>query len=69
MVTKLLDIYRVMHNFVEVGRDRKTPAMRLGLAAVAATPEDIIYLPGKAPASPQKGKRRTKVGAASKSTR
>lgn len=54
MVTKLLDIYRGVHGFVEVGPDRKTPALRLGLAAVAATPEDFIYFPGKAPEPPPK---------------
>lgn len=43
MVEKVLDIYRVMNNFVEVGKDGKTPAMRLGLATVVITPEDIIY--------------------------
>jgi len=32
MVGKLLDIFRVFYNFVEVGRDKQTPAMRLGLA-------------------------------------
>ncbi|WP_157275107.1 transposase-like zinc-binding domain-containing protein [Dechloromonas agitata] len=44
MVGKLLDIYRVMHNFVEVtGKDKKTPAMRLGLVSKAYEPEDILY--------------------------
>ena len=28
----LLDIYRVHYNYLEVGKDKKTPAMRLGLA-------------------------------------
>jgi hypothetical protein len=32
MVGKLLEIFRVFYNFVEVGEDKKTPAMRLGLA-------------------------------------
>jgi transposase-like protein len=31
MVGKVLDIFRVFYNFVEVGNDKKTPAMRLGL--------------------------------------
>ena len=43
MAEKLLDIYRVMHNFVEVGKDGKTPAIRLGLAKVPSTPEDVLY--------------------------
>jgi len=33
---------RVMHNFVRVGKDGKTPAMRLGLAKVPSTPEDVL---------------------------
>lgn len=43
MVGKLLDIYRTMVNFVEVGKDGKTPAMRIGLARGVVTPEDILY--------------------------
>ena len=43
MVEKLLDIYRVMHNFVETGKDGMTPAVRLGLAKAASVPEDILY--------------------------
>jgi transposase-like protein len=43
MVEKLLGIYRTMHNYVEVGKDGKTPAMRLGLIGHVSKPEDIIY--------------------------
>jgi hypothetical protein len=43
MVGKLLDIFRVFYNFVEVGRDKQTPAMRLGLAKGKITVENIIY--------------------------
>jgi transposase-like protein len=43
MVGKLLDIYRTMVNFVEVGKDGQTPAMRIGLAKGRVTPEDILY--------------------------
>jgi hypothetical protein len=42
-VGKLLDIFRVFYNFVEVGRDKQTPAMRLGLAKGKITVENIIY--------------------------
>ncbi|WP_210411823.1 hypothetical protein [Noviherbaspirillum sp. UKPF54] len=42
-VEKLLGIYRVIHNFTEVGKDGKTPAMRLGLAQAPLEPEEIIY--------------------------
>lgn len=31
VISHLLEIYRVVHNFVEIGEDRRTPAMRLGL--------------------------------------
>jgi hypothetical protein len=43
MVVKLLDIFRVFYNFVELGRDKQTPAMRLGLAKGKITIENIIY--------------------------
>jgi hypothetical protein len=43
MVGKLLDIIRVFYNFVEVGRNKQTPAMRLGLAKGKITVENIIY--------------------------
>lgn len=43
MAAKMLEIYRVYYNFVKVGDDRKTPAMRLGLAKGPCTVEDIIY--------------------------
>lgn len=43
MVEKLLSIYRVMHNFVEVGKDGRTPAMRLGLVSHPNEAEDVLY--------------------------
>jgi hypothetical protein len=43
MVGKLLDIFRVFYNFVEVGRNKQTPAMRLGLVKRKITVENIIY--------------------------
>jgi len=43
MVGKLLDIFRVFYNFVEVGKNKQTPAMRLGLAKGKITVEDIVY--------------------------
>jgi len=39
MVIKLLDIFRVFYNFVEVGRNKQTPAVRLGLAKDKITVE------------------------------
>ncbi len=41
-VIKLLEIYRVYYNYVKVGNDKKTPAMRLGLAKGPCTLEDIL---------------------------
>ncbi len=44
MVQKMLDIFRVVHNYVLVSdKDKKTPAMRLGLAKAPLGYEDIIY--------------------------
>jgi transposase-like protein len=40
---KIMEIYRVYYNYVKVGDDRKTPAMRLGLAKGPCSVEDIIY--------------------------
>ena len=42
-IVKLLDIFRVFYNYVLVGKNKKTPAMHLGLARGANTVEDIIY--------------------------
>jgi hypothetical protein len=41
-VQKALDVFRTFYNFCLVGHDRKTPAMRLGLADRAYTPADIL---------------------------
>jgi hypothetical protein len=43
MVGKLLGIFRVFYNFVEVGRNGQTPAMLFGLAKNKITVENIIY--------------------------
>jgi hypothetical protein len=40
---KLFDIFRVFYNFVEVGKNKQTPAMRLGLAKGKIMIENIIY--------------------------
>lgn len=42
-ITKLLEIYRVYYNYHLVGKDKKTPAMRLGLAKSPIRLEDILY--------------------------
>jgi hypothetical protein len=43
MVMKMLDIFRVFYDYVEAGKDKDTPAMRLGLAKGIVSLEDIIY--------------------------
>lgn len=43
MVAKLLDIFRVFYNYVEIGKDRQTPAMRLGLAKGKIDLDDIVH--------------------------
>jgi hypothetical protein len=42
-VAKVLDIMRTVHNYILIGRDGKTPAVRLGLAQAPLDYEDIIY--------------------------
>jgi transposase-like protein len=42
-VIKLLEIFRVYHNYHYTGEDKKTPAMRLGLAKAPIDLEDILY--------------------------
>ncbi|WP_247539300.1 hypothetical protein, partial [Ralstonia pseudosolanacearum] len=37
------EIYRVYFNYCEAGEDKKTPAMRLGLARGRVDSEDILY--------------------------
>lgn len=43
----LLEMFRVYFNYCEVGQDKKTPAMRLGLARGPVSPEDILYYRSK----------------------
>jgi len=42
----LLDIYRVHYNYLEVGKDKKTPAMRLGLAKGKVRLTEILAFEG-----------------------
>lgn len=48
-LAKLLQIFRVYFNYCEVGGDKKTPAMRLGLARGPVASEDILYFTPEAP--------------------
>lgn len=43
VVVKLLAIFRVFYNYVLKGEDKKTPAMRLGLAQAPIKIEDLLY--------------------------
>ncbi len=42
-IVKMLAIFRVFYNYCLAGEDKKTPAMRLGLAKGKVSLEDIIY--------------------------
>lgn len=42
-IVKMLGIFRVFYNYCLAGQDKKTPAMRLGLAKGRVSLEDIIY--------------------------
>lgn len=53
-LVKLLETFRVYFNYCEVGEDKKTPAMRLGLARGPVAPEDILYFQPRAQVVPQK---------------
>lgn len=46
IVAQLVEIFRIYYNFVKVGRDKQTPAMRLGLAKGKVRFDDIIYFTG-----------------------
>ena len=42
MVGKLMDIFRVFYNYIEVGEDKMTPAMRLGLTLRPLGYNDVL---------------------------
>lgn len=42
-IVKMLGIFRVFYNYCLAGQDKKTPAMRIGLARGKVALEDIIY--------------------------
>ena len=48
-LAKLLETFRVYFNYCEVGEDKRTPAMRLGLARGPVASEDILYFTPEAP--------------------
>ena len=62
MVQKYLTIFRAVNNFIQVGDDGKTPAMRLGFADRPMTYEGLLW-PERAVAQPKRATRRKKPGA------
>lgn len=42
-LARVLEIFRVYYNYCKVGKDKKTPAMRLGLARAPIAIEDVLY--------------------------
>jgi transposase-like protein len=42
-IVKLLEMFRVFYNYALLGADKRTPAMRLGLAKGRVSLEDIVY--------------------------
>lgn len=42
-IGKILGIFRTFHNYIHVGEDKQTPAMRLGLAKGPVQFEDVLY--------------------------
>jgi transposase-like protein len=42
-LAKVLEIFRVYYNYCKVGKDKRTPAMRLGLARAPVPIEDVLY--------------------------
>ena len=43
-VITMVEIFRIVHNYVEISKkDKKTPAMRLGLAQAPIRYKDILY--------------------------
>lgn len=59
VLVKLLEIFRTYFNYCEVGHDKKTPAMRLGLAKGPVAPEDILYFEPPPPTQRRRSLRRT----------
>jgi transposase-like protein len=49
ILAKLVEIFRTYFNYCEVGGDKRTPAMRMGLARGPVAEEDILYFVPDAP--------------------
>ena len=57
MIGKCLTVFRTVANFISVGTDGKTPAMRLGFAKQPLTYEDILW-PGETAPRPRRSRRK-----------
>ena len=57
MLEKYVTIFRTVNNFVFVGDDGATPAMRLGFAKQPLEFEDIVW-PGQRMPQPKRSRRR-----------
>ena len=57
MVRKYLDIFRVVNNFIHIGEDGMTPAMRLGFADHPLGYADVLW-PGEKIPAPRRRRRK-----------
>lgn len=53
MVEQYLSLLRAYHNFIKVGKDKKTPAMRLGLTKQPLGFDDVLWPGQKIPRAPR----------------
>ena len=51
MLQQYLDLFRTAHNFCHTGDDKRTPAMRIGLAEQPLNYDDVLW-PGQVPPVP-----------------
>ena len=60
VLAKLVEIFRTYFNYCEVGEDKRTPAMRMGLTRGPVAEEDILYyVPSEPPRQRAPAARRT----------
>ena len=57
MVQTYLTVFRVVNNFILVGKDSKTPAMRLGITKKPLCYEDVLW-PGQRVPRPKRSQRK-----------
>jgi hypothetical protein len=54
MVEQYQSLLRVYHNFIKLGKDKKTPAMRLGLAKRPLEFDDVLWPGQQIPRAPRR---------------